>query len=108
PAAGRGNHNGGVIRFGPDGKLYIFIGDNGRRGWLQNLLHGPAGPGRDDDNFGGPEPDDAHLTGVMLRLQDDGSTPADNPFTGIGHVFVARLEGAPDGEARAPLATGGS
>ena len=31
----RANHNAGVIRFGPDGKLYIMIGDNGRRGQLQ-------------------------------------------------------------------------
>ncbi len=73
----RGNHNGGVLRVGPDGKVYIVIGDNGRRGLLQNITSGGPVP---DDQFGGPEPDDAHLTGVILRLNDDGSTPADNPF----------------------------
>ena len=55
----RGNNDGGVIRFGPDEKLYILICD---------------------DQFGGPEPDDAHLTGVILRLNDDGTVPPDNPF----------------------------
>ena len=84
PAAGRGNHNGGVIKFGPDKKLYIFIGDNGRHGQLQNLPFGPFGPGIADDQFGGPQPDNAHLTGVILRLNDDGSTPSDNPFFAVG------------------------
>jgi glucose/arabinose dehydrogenase len=78
----RGNHNGGVIRFGPDRHLYILIGDNGRRGQLQNLANGPNGG--DDDQFGGPEPDDAHLTGVILRLDDRGLTPANNPFFAAG------------------------
>lgn len=80
-----GNHNGGVIKFGPDGKLYIFMGDQGRRGWLQNLANGPflTDPFV-DDTFGGPMPDNAHLSGVILRLNTDGSAPADNPFFAAG------------------------
>jgi glucose/arabinose dehydrogenase len=83
----RGNHDGGPIAFGPDGKLYVAVGDLGRRGQMQNLTDGPTPP-TDDDQFGGPEPDAAHLSGVVLRLNDDGSTPNDNPFVAEGGVVA--------------------
>jgi glucose/arabinose dehydrogenase len=85
PGNPAGNHNGGVMRFGPDGKLYIFMGDQGRRGWLQNLANGPFETAPFvDDTFGGPAPDNAHFSGIILRLNQDGSAPADNPFFAVG------------------------
>ncbi len=63
----RGNHDAGPIVFGQDGKLFIIIGDQNQRSQLQNLPNLAA-------------PDDTNLTGVVLRLNDDGSTPEDNPF----------------------------
>jgi len=84
----RANHNAGVVAFGPDRKLYLFFGDQGRRGQLQNLPSGPTltglGPVVADDQFGGPQPDNPHFSGVILRLNDDGSTPQDNPFFQAG------------------------
>jgi aldose sugar dehydrogenase len=84
----RANHNGGVIAFGPDGKLYVLIGDVGRRSQLQNLPSGPTatglGPTVPDDLFGGPQADAAHFSGVILRLNEDGTIPPDNPFARPG------------------------
>jgi glucose/arabinose dehydrogenase len=88
----RGNHDAGKILFGPDGKLYFQIGDQGRRGQLQNLAGGPFGAGQADDQFGGPAPDDAHLTGAIFRLNANGTTPRDNPFADITTGQVAQLE----------------
>lgn len=95
----RGNHNGGVLRFGRDNKLYILFGDNGRRGFLQNITSGGPVP---DDQFGGPEPDNAHLSGVILRLNDDGSTPSDNPFFNAN----TGLTGEADSNAKKTFAYG--
>jgi glucose/arabinose dehydrogenase len=88
PGNPAGNHNGGVMRFGPDKKLYVFMGDQGRRGWLQNLANGPfeSAPFV-DDTYGGPAPDNAHLSGVILRLNDDGTAPSDNPFVAAGSAI---------------------
>jgi glucose/arabinose dehydrogenase len=62
------NHDGGTLAFGPDGKLYAVIGDLNHRGQLQNIS---TGQGADD-------------TSVIIRLNDDGTIPSDNPFFSLG------------------------
>jgi glucose/arabinose dehydrogenase len=89
----RGNHDGGVIRVDSEGKVYIIVGDLGRRGLMQNITRG-FGPFARDDQFGGPEPDNTHLSGVLLRLNPDGSAPSGNPFTEVSAVAVAPLLGS--------------
>jgi glucose/arabinose dehydrogenase len=56
------NHNGGAIHFGPDGKLYIAVGENANGANSQTLTN---------------------LLGKMLRINADGSIPSDNPFFNI-------------------------
>ena len=67
------NHNGGMIAFGPDGYLYVGLGDGGSRG-------DPGGNGQDLGT----------LLGTILRLDVRGATaerpyavPPDNPFVGV-------------------------
>ncbi|MEI9811326.1 MAG: PQQ-dependent sugar dehydrogenase [Acidobacteriota bacterium] len=55
------NHNGGSIHFGPDGKLYVGVGENATRANAQTLNN---------------------MLGKVLRINADGSVPADNPFYG--------------------------
>ena len=62
-----GNHNGGHLEFGPDGMLYIGLGDGGSGGDPQNRSQNPE-----------------VLLGKMLRIDVSGSSgytiPDDNPF----------------------------
>jgi len=75
---GRPSARGDAIRFGADGKLYVRVGDVGRRGWMQNLPNGPLAGGA--DIFGGPALEEANHAEIVVRLNDDGSAPEDNPF----------------------------
>lgn len=78
------NHNGGCLRFGPDGYLYISMGDGGGAG---------------DTNNNGQNTNT--LLGKMLRLDVDSglpySIPATNPFAdggGAGEVWAYGLRNA--------------
>ncbi len=87
------NHNGGALNFGPDGMLYIALGDGGgaddRDG--QNFIDGPMiGHGADGN---GQNPNNP--LGSLLRIDPLGNNssngkygiPADNPFVGSDTIL---------------------
>ena len=88
------DHLGGGLGFGPDGKLYWSVGDN--------ICCTVLDDGRNSQNL-------TNMYGKVLRLNRDGTAPADNPFydgddpnydaiyaTGFRNPF--RLAFAPDGQ----------
>src|SRR5882672_9595330 len=72
--SGATNHNGGAIHFGSDGKLYIAVGENANSANSQSI---------------------GNLLGKILRINADGTIPADNPTTFPG------ISGSPSGLNRA-------
>jgi glucose/arabinose dehydrogenase len=72
--APQANHVGGQLAFGPDGMLYIGVGDGGGEG----DQHGPIGNGQNT----------SVLLGKILRIDVDHGTPyaipSDNPFASGG------------------------
>ena len=72
--SGATNHNGGAIHFGPDGLLYIAVGENANPANSQSV---------------------GNLLGKILRINPDGTLPINNPTTFPG------IAGSPSGNNRA-------
>lgn len=68
PKSGGGRHFGSRLVFGRDGTLYISLGDRGKRPSAQNM----------NDH-----------RGSLIRVNDNGSVPSDNPFVGTPDVKPA-------------------
>jgi len=112
------NHNGGDLHFGPDGYLYISLGDGGSGGDPCNRAQ-TLDPGQLQDTGGGcavdapfltapgsfpGNPDSRALLGKILRIDVDGSSPAGSDTCG-GNANGSAPYAIPPGN---PFAGGGT
>lgn len=67
PSNAFGVHYGGILLFGPDEKLYVVLGDKNSQSQTSNYENALF-----EENA------------VILRINEDGSAPIDNPFSGTG------------------------
>ena len=65
PKVGSPVHNGGALQFGPDGMLYVGVGDNRQRSKVADVKS---------------------PFGKILRVRSDGTAPGDNPFRNVAGV----------------------
>jgi glucose/arabinose dehydrogenase len=77
PAEPGPGHNGGKIEADRNGTIYAVIGDLFREGQLQNVREGPA----------------AEDSSVIIRITEDGSAIADNPFFNSSNEWMQKYYG---------------